>query len=176
MNNVMLDLETLDNGPTAAIVAIGAVMFDQSGVCAHVNSFYSAVRVQSSINAGLTINGSTVEWWMGQSDAARAVFSEHAPQLAEVLQNFAAWLPGDAKLWGNGASFDNAILSNAYRATRLPQPWEFWNDRCYRTAVAGATVKREQLGTHHNALDDARSQAYHLIKVAPYALIDRIVS
>jgi exodeoxyribonuclease VIII len=165
----MLDLETLDNGPTAAIVAIGAVMFDHTGTD-HLNTFYSPVRVQSSIDAGLTVNGSTIERWMEQSDAARAVFSEHAPQLAEILQNFADWLPGHCKLWGNGASFDNAILSNAYRAVGHIQPWAFWDDRCYRTAVAGVTVKREQLGTHHNALDDARSQAEHLIAWAPQAI------
>lgn len=171
MNHVMLDLETLDTGPTAAIVAIGAVMFGQTGVDAR-NTFYSPVRVQSSIDAGLTVNGSTIEWWMGQSDAARAVFAEHAAHLATVLQGFAGWLPEDCKLWGNGASFDNAILSNAYRAVGHVQPWQFWNDRCYRTVVATSPVKRQQLGTHHNALDDARSQAEHLIAVAPWAIVD----
>lgn len=166
MRHVMLDLETLDNGPTSAIVAVGAVRFDRSGVDPR-GTFYSPVSAQSSIDAGLTINGSTLNWWMRQSDAARAVFADDAPHLADVLTGFASWLPDDCKLWGNGASFDNAIMANAYRAIGHPQPWEFWNDRCYRTAVAGVTIEREQLGTHHNAVDDARSQAEHLIAWAP---------
>ncbi len=166
MQHVMLDLETLDNGPTSAIVAIGAVMFDRAGVDV-LTPFYSPVCAQSSIDAGLTIAGRTINWWMHQSDAARAIFADGAPHLADVLTDFASWLPDDCKLWGNGAGFDNAVLCNAYRAIGHPQPWKFYNDRCYRTAVAGVTVEREQLGTRHNALDDAFNQAEHLIAWAP---------
>ena len=66
-------------------------------------------------------------------------------------------------VWGNGATFDNVILSNAYKAAGMEQPWKFWDDRCYRT-VKGLLpdIKIERLGTHHNAVYDAMSQARHL--------------
>jgi hypothetical protein len=74
------------------------------------------------------------------------------------------------RLWGNGASFDNAILAHAYARCGATPPWKFWNDRCYRTVAALTATPRQQGGTHHNALDDARSQAEHLITAAAWAL------
>lgn len=72
----------------------------------------------------------------------------------------------DAEVWGNGASFDNVILRGAYARNSTPAPWAWWNDRCYRTIKAlHREVPMERLGTHHNALDDAISQALHLIRM-----------
>lgn len=43
-------------------------------------------------------------------------------------------------------------------------PWPHWNDRCYRTLKAmRPDVKMERTGTHHNAVDDATSQARHAL-------------
>ena len=70
------------------------------------------------------------------------------------------------RLWGNGASFDNAILSTAYELCELEtvQPWRFYNDRCYRTVKSlYPEVAMVRTGTYHNALDDAESQALHLL-------------
>ena len=167
MNHVMVDLETVDNVPTSAIVSIGAVIFDASGVSER--TFYEVLDLQSSLDAGLTMSADTVAWWMKQSESARAVFQQKGDHAALVLSRFGSWLPRDCKLWGNGASFDNAILACSYRAFRMPPPWAFWNDRCYRTAVAGL-ARLERVGTHHNALDDAISQARHLVAVNPGAI------
>lgn len=167
MNHVMVDLETVDNVPSSAIVSIGAVLFDHTGVSQ--NTFYEVVDLQSCLDAGLSMTADTLSWWMKQSDPARAVFQQKGDHAALVLSRFGKYLPPNCKLWGNGASFDNAILANAYRAFGMPAPWQFWNDRCYRTVVAGL-AKRQQTGTHHNALDDAISQAHHLIQVNPGAI------
>lgn len=165
MSHIMLDLETMGNGPQAAIIAIGAVAFDLSGI---KDRFYTQVSLESSISAGLIADPSTIMWWMQQSDEARAAFKDNDKALAlgGALVQFAEWLraAGGEQVWGNGASFDNAILSNAYRATGSEQPWKFWNDRCYRTfkSLLNA-VPMQRVGTHHNALHDAESQAQHLI-------------
>ena len=163
-DHIMVDLETADNVPTAAVVAIGAVVFagPNRGV-----TFYAAVDLQSCLSAGLTMSAGTMDWWGRQSAEARAVFDD--PQrlgILEALQAFHRFVSplSEPKVWGNGASFDNAILSNAYRACGVPLPWKFWNDRCYRTAAARIPQKRRQQGTHHNALDDAISQADHLLE------------
>lgn len=166
MKNVMVDLETLDNKPTSVIVSIGAVKF--AGTISE-DTFYRVVDIQSCIDAGLTISGDTIAWWMGQSEQARAVFKAKGEPLAKVLEDFAAWLPKDTKLWGNGAAFDNTILSNAYEVLGIKQPWAFWNDRCFRTVASFSPSKKVNSGVAHNALDDARSQAEHLIKIAPWA-------
>lgn len=165
MSHIMLDLETMGNGPQAAIIAIGAVAFDLSGI---KDRFYTQVSLESSIGAGLIADSSTIVWWMLQSDEARAAFKDNdrAPELSRALWQFTQWFRqvGGEQVWGNGASFDNAILSNAYRAVGSEQPWKFWNDRCYRTFKSlFNVVPMQRIGTHHNALHDAESQAQHLI-------------
>jgi len=69
-------------------------------------------------------------------------------------------------VWGNGASFDNAILANAYHKTHLDLPWQYYNNRCYRTIKnCYPNIKLSRAGTLHKALDDAKSQAMHLIEI-----------
>lgn len=175
MKNVMLDLETMGTRSTSAIIAIGAVKFDENGLG---EGFYKVIDLQSCIDAGLTIDGGTVMWWMGQSDEARAQFDKKRVQqyaLIRALGSFATELlevtsncqvSKSVKLWGNGADFDNPMLANAYRVCGLSVPWEFWNNRCYRTVKSmNRGVKMERVGTYHNALDDAKSQALHLIDI-----------
>lgn len=166
MEDVMLDLETLGNGPNSVIIAIGAVKFDVFGLG---EEFYEVVDAQSCIDAGLQLDVSTVMWWMRQSDAARAEFQRTGGPLTEVLQRFTDFLGEDMdniRVWGNGASFDNVILGNAYRKAKLEQPWKFYNDRCYRTVKnLFPLIELERTGTAHNALDDAKTQAKHLINM-----------
>jgi len=170
MGHVMVDLETLDNCPTAVIVSIGAVFFDQTQVYRDL-SFYEVVHIQSCIDLGLTLSGDTIAWWMKQSDQARAVFQQQGSHIGVALSRFKNWFCeyGGVQMWGNGASFDQPILANAYRKLNMETPQAFWNDRCYRTVVQGLP-KRQQQGVFHNALDDAISQAEHLIQVNPGAI------
>jgi len=162
---VMLDLETMGTAGDSSIIAIGAVAFDKDAV---KERFYINVSLQSCIDAGMVVDGSTVIWWMKQSDEARAVFSDDAPTLACALSQFSDWFASvnGGQVWGNGAAFDNVILSTAYKKVGLTQPWKFWDDKCYRT-VKGLypNVKLNRVGTYHNAVDDAESQALHLIEI-----------
>jgi len=166
MSNVMLDLETLGNGANSVIIAIGAVKFDADGLG---EEFYEVVDAETCVRMGMQMDTSTVMWWMKQSDEARAAFDRVGSNIFGVLARFSAFC-GDSKVWGNGASFDNTILSNAYRKTGVEQPWKFWNDRCYRTMKSlYPQVKIARQGTYHNALDDAKSQASHLIAISKVA-------
>ena len=163
----MLDLETMGTSANAPIIAIGAVSFDRDGV---YDEFYQQISLADNMLHGRKPDASTIIWWLQQSDDARAAFAQnnHSHQLDITLMAFTDWfnLGRLVEVWGNGASFDNAILADAYRSVGLEQPWKFWNDRCYRTVKEmHRHVKLERVGTHHNALDDARSQALHLIKM-----------
>ena len=160
---VMLDLETMGTASDSAIIAIGAVKFTDTAV---LEKFYVNVSLQSCIDVGLKIDGDTVMWWMQQSEEARASFTDNAVHINLALQMFSKWINGDKQVWGNGASFDNAILSSAYSKCQLSQPWKFWNDRCYRTIKSlYPEIKLQRVGTYHKALDDAESQALHLIEI-----------
>lgn len=166
-SNVMRDLETMGNGPNAAIVAIGAVVFDiearELGP-----SYYNRVDLASSVALGGVMDASTVMWWMNQGDDARhEIAREGGMHIAAALQSFATWInecAPDPAVWGNGASFDNVILRSAYDRNLTTAPWKWWKDRCYRTVKdMHRDVPMERLGTHHNAMADAISQARHLI-------------
>lgn len=171
--HVMLDLETLGQGPDSVILSIGAVAFEpDTGLVQETCSFYANVNPQSCVDLGMKIDASTVLWWMQQSDEARAAvqLNAGAPSINRALMDFAAWFKvhnDGAPIWGNGSDFDNVILANAYRAASMTQPWKFWNNRCFRTLKnlhPGIKIARSN-ETKHNALHDAIHQAYHAVAI-----------
>lgn len=165
----MLDLETMGNGSNATIIAIGAVFFDSENV---TREFYVNVDRLSCEDRGMISDASTIKWWSEQSDDAKSALLDNQEDIVDALKMFELWLCGlpcklsDIEMWGNGAMFDNTILGNAYKTCGMSIPWKFWNDRCYRTVKnMYPNVKLERVGTHHNAVDDAKSQANHLISI-----------
>ena len=87
-----------------------------------------------------------------------------------ALTEFTQWVSGIEAIkgvWGNGANFDNVILRNAYRNNQMLEPWNFRQDRCYRTINAefGQNITTPDIGVKHNALDDAIYQASRLILI-----------
>lgn len=166
---LVLDLETLGNGNRAVITQIGAVVFDlENGI---LDKFHVRVSPQSCVDYDMEIDADTVLWWMTQSDEARAEFSKPSIHISEALNKFNEFckknLDKDSGVWGNGVSFDNVILGNAYRLTGFPQPWKYWQDRCYRTLKQILKcIPADDYGVAHNGLDDAIKEANHLIKIA----------
>ena len=164
----MIDLETMSSNSNAAIVSIGACKFSvENGI---EDTFYVNVDLPSCIEKGMHVNGDTIMWWLGQSKEARDILQVDRFNLTNALDEFTSWF-NSAKygkyLWGNGATFDNVVLSNAYKAVGFKQPWNYRNDCCYRTLknLTPEVTAPERKGTHHNALDDAMYQAEHLIKI-----------
>lgn len=164
-NHIMLDLETLGVRPGSIILSIGAVRFDENGI---EDSFIHIIDPENSVKYGLTMDVSTVRWWINQSDAAKKEISTlNACPLKTVLKAFSEWLNPDDKIWGNGANFDNVLLRCAFNAVDLRAPWPFWNDRCFRTVkeLFPQVEKGIFEGTKHSAINDAIHQAHHLIKI-----------
>ena len=169
--NIMLDLETWGTKPGSVITSIGAVVFNDDAIQkGEFESFYYRINPKSCTDAGLAIDPDTVLWWMKQSDKARSEFELSSFHIEVALAHFShfclAGREGEPVLWGNGATFDNALLRAAYEACGIVPPWSPFHDRCYRTAKSyRPDIKMARTGTHHNALDDARSQAEHLIRI-----------
>ena len=165
MIQVMLDLETMSTRSHAAMASIGAIKFSvQDGI---IDEFYRTVDLKTCKAAGLHFCSDTIAWWKQQStEAQRALLKDNQP-LERVLDDFDAWY-GTRSLptWGNGAGFDNVIVENAYRALNRRRPWRPWEDRCYRTMKNIVQIEESpRQGTYHNALDDARHQTLHLLKI-----------
>jgi hypothetical protein len=175
MTDVMVDLETVGKRPGCALISIGAVEFSPlTGELGR--EFYQVVNIKSCKEFGLEEDPETVKWWLGQEKAARKTYDQarnksHSKPLVIALERLTAWLEPIGKrsvsMWGCGAGFDQPILVAAYEAAGMIVPWEFWNDRCYRTlkGLYGGEIKMDRQGTHHNALDDARDQARHAVEI-----------
>jgi 3' exoribonuclease, RNase T-like len=169
--HVMLDLETLGTKPGCAIVSIGACVFNAEGV---QEKLYRPIDITKKIAQGhLAMDPGTIVWWMGQSAEARAAFTDqNRVSTYDAITDFRNWwvdmelkhLP-ESYLWCHGATFDAPILEAVYNSIGHQAPFKFYNVRDTRTlyALAGVYPDRNK-GTHHNALDDAVSQAEAAIK------------
>ena len=167
----MVDLETMGTVAGCAILSIGAVGFDENGLG---TEFYRVVNIRSCLDAGLFIDPETVEWWKSQSEEARKILVlvkslETSIPLKQALEEFNVFLDtyGDeVVMWDNGSVFDNAIVLYAANAVGVKMSVKFYNHLCYRTIkVTNPDVKFKRTGTHHNALDDAKSQALHFVEI-----------
>jgi hypothetical protein len=162
----MVDLETMSTASNAAIVSVGIAEYNETDV---LRTFYTNVDLKSCVEAGLAVDPSTIMWWIEQASPARAALMKDSKHLTVALTGLATWLQDDGpsniiRLWGNGASFDNAILASAYKALNLQQPWPYWGDRCFRTVRGEFALdpadQPPRVGTYHNALDDAVTQIH----------------
>lgn len=175
--DVMLDLETMGHGPTAAIIQIGAVQFNETNI---LQQFRVNVALQSSVAYGMSTDEDTVDWWRGRAGSASA-FKGVAHPLPKALDDFARWLNQlegfreGAGLWSKGPAFDAAILEYAYRLMGHDNPpWHYRqvSDQrtIERTALALGRTQPVYSEPPHDALLDAVSQArqcqdtWHFIK------------
>jgi len=159
----MLDIETMGNTPNAAIISIAAVYFNETGTG---RSFYKKVSLESYVSLGLEMDPSTVLWWLKQDDAAREEFKTKGDPLYYVLKCLDSFIHKDCRIWGNGASFDNVILENAYGKLKMQVPWKFYHNRCFRTLKnLFPDIKIAENKKKHNALDDAIWQAEYTVEV-----------
>ena len=171
-DNGMLDLETLGTSPYSPILTIGACAFRLDNDVPIRDVFYCAVTLESCLNLGMIPEAKTIRWWTTDPDidpaAREAAFNDpNAVTINSALVQFSNWIEEhkDINLWGNGAKFDLGLLEAAYKVCKLHIPWHFRGESCYRTIKKlpmARTIKLERVGTLHNALDDALSQAYHL--------------
>jgi exodeoxyribonuclease VIII len=165
----MIDIETLGNGPTSVILSIGVVAFDPDSNAIGEN-FHQLINIDSCLRAGLTVDGSTIQWWMTQPDAARELFNkldEHGLSLHHALAELRDWMNNISKapiFWCNHPSFDAAILENAYRRCDMKSPWQYYNVKDYST-IRGSIPKalfdkiRVRPEVAHDAMHDALAQA-----------------
>jgi hypothetical protein len=168
MINIMLDLETLDTAPDAAILSIAAVAFNRYGNIAGKFNAYT----EDCTSGDSTTSMDTILWWMCQDGEARKLQVEAERNtlvhtLKELSVFFESFDGKEVAVWGNGAAFDNVILRRAYERNGLKAPWSYRQDRCYRTLAKlfPHVPMPEFVGVKHDALADATNQARHLWEI-----------
>lgn len=179
MSHIMVDIESIDTELSAVVISIGAVVFKDDGSTGEESlgpRFYAEMTddLDTQVAAGRTISPDTVKWWMAQTKEAQKVFKptihdnkDFRLSTIECLGEFGRFIGSngarEVQLWGNGSDFDNAIIADLYKSMKMAKPWSFGKNRCFRTLKNLAPKRTEVLraGVHHNALDDAISQALH---------------
>ena len=156
--SAMIDIETLDILPTAAIVSIGIVLFDGEEVR---ETYYWRVSLESCFDLGLTLSEATVKWWFKQSPEAQAELTnaKRIPLRLAVEMVNDQLQHVDRAVWSCG-SFDLEILKNAFRACGVIPAWKYWQERDYRTLrqLRKWKLPERRSSVAHNALDDAGYQ------------------
>lgn len=162
-SNIMIDLETYDVAPTAVILSIGAVRFDENNC--YESIYLVSTRPEDALDQqahGRTVSKATLDWWGKQSEEACKVLTDpNSISPSEMLARFRAFCGDKAKVWGNGSDFDNVLLASMYHAYGSNTPWKYSANRCFRTLrnLVPAGCEPARSGIHHNALDDAVFQA-----------------
>lgn len=191
-NQIMLDIETFGNGPRAPIVAIAAVRFsldepdDEKAI--DRDEFYCNVSLQSSLNAGMVIEGETTMWWIGQGEDVRRKLTYPPPiglssaleflytfvlsrsytrdaLVNEEKRQYKAISEGCPTIWSH-STFDPPVVRCAADCLDMGIPWGRRNTADIRTYL----MLSERLGinpedlkpkvgrTKHDALDDCKYQ------------------
>lgn len=171
MIHVMTDIETLAQSNKPVLLEIGAAKFDMTGV---LDTFHIAIDPADCQRYGLEIDASTIMWWFDpkRDEARKRQVELGRIDLFAALDGFAMWVNQTPKEslgsnWGKGATFDNVKLKAAYDAAGIEYPFGFRQDECYRTmANRFPDVEFTPIGTKHSGVDDAVSQATHLVMIA----------
>lgn len=167
---LMIDLETMATNKDAAILSIGAVVFDifytQSEETLRQYSFYTTVSLEDNMRLGRKVSASTIIWWLRQSSEARMALFENNVNLLKALDDLRQFieLHKPTHVWAKGPTFDIDIMKDAFEAQRMRWPFEFWMERCVRTIEDAAYPNGDDkpnltVGEKHNALDDAITQS-----------------
>lgn len=172
LENIMIDLETLGTFMNAPVVTIGACYFDpMTGEIGE--TFYDRIDIADAMQSG-SPDPETIRWWLKQDPAAQGELAKRGRSAPDVLNTLKAFYRKgqDAKVWGNGPTFDITMLDYQYnRVLKEKSPWPFWNVRDVRTVVhlAEGLVKRPAAFTKdkvaHNALDDCIFQVAYVSKM-----------
>ena len=164
--NIMVDLETVGIRLTSGILSIGAIPFDEAGLV--LDPFYRRIDVGDSNILGFTTDDSTMKWWNQQNNAVREEAFSGQEAVRDVITDFAAYCRKYKAplIWGNGADFDNVLLVNHFNALNISMPYPFYSHRCFRTLKSlYPMIAYEKSKIAHNALEDAKAQAIHAVKI-----------
>jgi len=163
--DISVDIESLSVRGTAAILSIGATMFNRN-TGEMGNPFYRVVDIASVLNRPeFHVQDSTLRWWLGQGAAADDLFgSGHTGTIEEIARAFNTYSvsEGDLEIWAGPSHFDLAAITHAIAVAGEEPHFKHWLARDLNTLCALADFDKRILkfqGIKHRADHDAIHQA-----------------
>ena len=157
----MVDIETLSSASNAAIVSIGACVFDldegaeyaspDDAFIVGIHPEYYNLRCSAGYSfTDFDVSERTVKWWAEQSDEAKASLEiNQMSNIIDAMDHFYVWLneqgfekdnnpsgPGASRIWAYPPSFDLVILRHAAAycyGDSNDVPWHYRQETCART-------------------------------------------
>lgn len=172
----MIDLETLGTKSNSVVMSIVAIPFNLDTGEVSDKQFIVNIDLNSSLAAGLTVDGNTVQWWLTQNPEIMALMFYDSLHIANALVAFNDYIEENFAeppiVWGNGARFDLGLLENLYQKMSITPKWKFRDERCYRTinslflSIATETVDTDAGNADaHNPIHDCLYQIKRLCHV-----------
>lgn len=180
MTSLMIDLETLSTEMNAVVLSLGAQLFNNDGLIG--DGFEVFFSVDEQIAMGRHVSSSTLAWWLTQEDLTRINMANNLcctmpHNCYQALVDFITYtyrMPINY-VWSNGANFDLPVLHLFRQDVIRGQdnlgiqnctfPWNYYDERCYRTLIKIANVTKPYTTTH-SALQDSKDQALLAIEAA----------
>lgn len=169
MYELMFDLETLDTKPSAVILSIGAIIWEQKdNGWTEIDSFLRILSLEDQLLAGRTIDGDTQSWWRKQSEAAKAeAFGKDRDNSCTALNDFVDFARLEnhiTSFWANPSTFDFPIWDDLAMTFERSVPWTYRQKYDVRTVVRKAQYSAKDhnyshiTGVPHAPLYDCRCQ------------------
>ncbi len=173
-----LDIETLGSVGSPVVLSIGLYhMKDEIEEESDPKRLFIAnIDIDSCLEVGLTVSGSTLKWWFEQSDEARkALFVPQPRHLKYTIIVLGEWFRSkiqsstrrkdEIKIWSH-STFDIPVLNNACNAVGLKMPWSFKDTRDLRTIVDGLELTELKRGhvLEHTCGWDAFAQGQQVLE------------
>jgi exodeoxyribonuclease VIII len=182
MYELMFDLETLDTKPSAAVLSVGAVIWE-TGLTPEgelqlqvIDWFMRVLNLEEQFSRGRTVSQSTLIWWQNQNSVARAeAFNPKRELVHMVLNDFRHFVmqysdqevgdPGITAFWASPATFDFPIWEDLARDFSNYVPWTYRQKYDVRTVVREASYSAKDhqpisslIGVAHTPVFDCEWQ------------------
>lgn len=155
MDQVMIDIETLDIAPTAIVLSIAAVKFDKDKIIEP--NLYLVPHIQPQINAGRTFSEDTLLWWMEQRDDVRNLaFTRNRGSIEVCLDTLNDYVKDCKGVWAYPVSFDLVILKDLYRMWGRKPGWFYRSEREVRVLKELFNIEKRE--GNHNPVTDCITQ------------------
>lgn len=169
MKRIMIDVETLGLSVDSPIFEIGVVTFSQEdGIIETLHLHLDLMDVM--FETGFVAEKGTLEWWRKQ--AYKPNGKRNRLPLKRSLKALTDFMESHKphEVWANSPAFDLILLKEHYKAIGEKEPWEYRQERDYRTIRRLAEELGLPIQKHdaeepsHNARDDALGQSHSLLK------------
>ena len=168
MKDLMLDLETFGKGNNAVIVQFGACYFDRG--TGEIGDFLKInIDVETSLREGFEVDGSTLYWWLQQSEEARtSILTKPRIPVRDAIIEANNFMSKAEAIWSH-VTFDYVKIMNHLERLDIKQSFHYRAPRDLRMLVDLADMsselsKRVRTGTFHDALDDCFFQVDYTVE------------